>query len=391
MEEYKSENDLKTGFESWQSGRARSITFIVTEDCQLSCKYCYLIGKNNKGRMDFEIARKAIDYILSERNIFNDPSVIWEFIGGEPFLEIELMDKICDYIKLKMFEEDHPWFNSYRISISTNGILYDSEKVQNFINKNIRHISMGISIDGTKRKHDMQRVYVNGRGSYEDVVKNIPLWLKQFPDGATKVTISSDDIPYIKESVLHLFNLGIKYVNINVVFENVWKNGDDKLFEEQLIELSNEIITNDIYNEFYCSFFDKIIGESTDPVIDNKNWCGAGKMMSIDNEGNFYPCTRFAQYSLVNREAIIVGDVNKGIDLNKLRPFLVLDRTTQSPQECIECEVGNGCSWCQGFNYDDADSDTIFQRATYICKMHKARVRAKNYYWHILNKKLDKN
>ena len=34
-------------------------------------------------------------------------------------------------------------------------------------------------------------------------VRNIPLWLEQFPDAGTKVTISSADIPYIKESVLH--------------------------------------------------------------------------------------------------------------------------------------------------------------------------------------------
>ena len=34
-----------------------------------------------------------------------------------------------------------------------------------------------------------------------------------------------------------------------------------------------------------------------------------------------------------------------------------------------------------GTNYDFAESDTIYQRATYICKMHKARVRANRYYW----------
>ena len=33
----------------------------------------------------------------------------------------------------------------------------------------------------------------------------------------TKVTISSADIPYIKESVLHLYSLGIHEVNINCV------------------------------------------------------------------------------------------------------------------------------------------------------------------------------
>lgn len=63
------------------------------------------------------------------------------------------------------------------------------------------------------------------RGSYEDVVKNIPLWLEQFPNASTKVTISSADIPYIKDSVLHLYSFGIHEVNINCVFEMYGKKG----------------------------------------------------------------------------------------------------------------------------------------------------------------------
>lgn len=75
------------------------------------------------------------------------------------------------------------------------------------------------------------------KGSYEDVVKNLPLWLEQFPGAGTKVTVSSEDIPYIKESVLHLYSLGIHEVNINCVFEDVWKEGDDVLFENNLRNL----------------------------------------------------------------------------------------------------------------------------------------------------------
>jgi uncharacterized protein len=52
----------------------------------------------------------------------------------------------------------------------------------------------------------------------------------------------------------------------------------------------------------------------------------------------------------------------------------------------MECEVNGGCAWCQGANYDFGPTDTIYQRATYICKMHKARVRANKYYWERFNK-----
>lgn len=101
----------------------------------------------------------------------------------------------------------------------------------------------------------MNRVYKKTEnGSYADVVRNIPLWLEQFPGAGTKVTISSADIPYICESVLHLYELGIHQVNINCVFEDVWHDGDDKLFEDQLMQLADAIIDRDLYKDYACSF-----------------------------------------------------------------------------------------------------------------------------------------
>ena len=129
----------------WQSGMAKNITFIVTKDCQLACKYCYLVGKNEKERMSFEVAKQAIDYILDQEEEFREESVVWDFIGGEPFLEIDLIDKICDYLKTEMFRRNHHWFNSYRFSFSTNGINYHEEKVQRFITKNMSHLSIGMA------------------------------------------------------------------------------------------------------------------------------------------------------------------------------------------------------------------------------------------------------
>ena len=394
---------IKDRNETWQRGIAKSITFIVTKDCQLACKYCYLVGKNTKERMSWEVAKQAIDYILDHEAGMKEESVIWDFIGGEPFLEIDLIDRICDYLKVEMYRRNHHWFNSYRFSFSTNGINYATDKVQRFIRKNRDHLSIGITIDGTKRKHDLNRIWKTAgmeqgimpkpeeeRGSYDDVVKNIPLWQKQFPGAGTKVTISSADIPYIKESVLHLYSLGIHDVNINCVFEDVWRDGDDLRFEDQLMELADAIIDGGYYRDYACSFFTENIGKPMDCHVDNQNWCGAGRMLAVDAEGNFYPCTRFAQYSLRSKKAWIIGNVRDGIDKNRLRPFLTLDRCTQSTEECVNCEVASGCAWCQGENYDAADTPTIYQRSTAICRMHKARVRANNYYWNKLYRKLEK-
>ena len=382
--------NIKQRSKDWKSGASKTVTFIVTKDCQLACKYCYLVGKNSKERMSFDIAKKAIDYILSHEYDMPEESVVFDFIGGEPFLEIDLIDKICDYVKTEMFRLNHHWFNSFRFSFSTNGINYHEKKIQDFIKKNSNHLSIGITIDGTEKKHDLNRIYkVSSKGSYQDVVKNIPLWLHQFPNAATKVTISSPDIPYISESVIHLYSLGIHEVNINCVYEDVWHVGDDKVFEAELLKLADLIIDNGYYKDYVCSFFSETIGKPMNRTSENNNWFGAGQMLAIDAAGKFYPCTRFAQYSLREKKECVIGDVDSGIDYNKLRPFLSLDRCTQSTEECIDCEVAGGCAWCQGENYDAAKTDTVYQRSTAICKMHKARVRANNYYWNKLYRKLE--
>lgn len=365
------------------------VTFIVTKDCQLACKYCYLVGKNSDERMQWPIAKKMIDFLFKNQDYFIEDSIVLNFIGGEPFMEIGLLDRICDYFKIKAFSSEHKWFNDYRINISTNGLNYNTEKVQSFIQKNHKHLSIGITIDGNKDKHDMNRIYkLTGHGSYAAVVENIPLWLKQFPNAGTKVTISSKDLLYIKESIIHLFKLGIHEVNVNCLFENVWRDGDDLVFEEQLIRLADEIIDNKWYEDYFCSFFSEKIGRPL-PKTDNNNWCGCGRMIAVDAHGYLYPCTRFSKFSLREKSPRIIGTVEHGINYNLTRPFRTLNRQDQSNQQCLDCEVASGCAWCQGENYDAADSPTIYQRSTAICKMHKARVRANNYYWNKLYRKLE--
>lgn len=371
----------------WKKGRNKDITFIVTKDCQLACKYCYQVGKNSDERLSWETAKKAVDYILAHEHddAFDFESVSFAFIGGEPFLEVDLIDKVCDYLKMAMYLKGHHWFNSYRFSITTNGINYDSPKVQNYIRKNAKHLSLTITIDGTQKKHDLNRIWKSSkpgliRGSYSDVIKNIPLWLQQFPFAATKVTISSPDIPYVCESVLHLFSIGIKSIYINCVYEDVWQEGDDIIFEEQLMKLADAMINERLYRNCHCSLFQRGIGKPLNANQDY-NWCGAGLMLAIDKSGMFYPCLRFAKYSLHDRNARIIGDVDNGLNENLLRPYYSLSRSLQSTQECVECEVASGCAWCQAENYDSSDSGTIFSRSTSLCKMHKARVRVNNYYW----------
>jgi uncharacterized protein len=367
--------------DQWMEGRAKDITFCVTEDCNLRCKYCYMTGKNRNNKMSFDVGKKAADFFLNSRMDFPQEAVIFDFIGGEPFLEIDLIDQITDYLKEQMYRQSHPWFNNYMLNFSTNGMLYHTPAVQRYIEKNRTHLSIGISVDGNQIKHDLQRIKTDGSGSYADVIKNVPLWLEQFPNQGTKATFSHDDLPYLKDSIVSLWSVGIKNVAANVVFEDVWHEGDDIVFEQQLNELGDYVIANRLWKEYTVRFLSPDMGFPLSADERSRNFCGSGLMIAVDCNGVLYPCVRFYGMSLQNQKPITIGDIYTGIDYNRLRPFYMLTLDNQSPEQCINCEVASGCALCTGANYDFADTATIYQRATHICNMHKANVRAKNNFW----------
>jgi sulfatase maturation enzyme AslB (radical SAM superfamily) len=98
------------------------------------------------------MAKKFIDYLLSGQ--LNTPKdIILDFIGGEPFLEIDLIDEICDYFKMATYKLGHDWYWNHRFNFSTNGVNYSDEKVQKFLSKNTGKCTVTITIDGTKEKN----------------------------------------------------------------------------------------------------------------------------------------------------------------------------------------------------------------------------------------------
>ena len=103
--------------------------------------------------MEFETAKKFIDLILDNNEATaqyidaeHSDSVIIEFIGGEPFLEIDLVSEITDYFIAEMIRRNHHWATRFRISICSNGVLYFDPKVQEYLNRHKNHLSFLPSI-----------------------------------------------------------------------------------------------------------------------------------------------------------------------------------------------------------------------------------------------------
>ena len=372
---------------SWQSGKCMNVTLCVTENCNMACKYCYMINKNNKRVMTYKTAIDVVNYVLTNEEYLKEEAVVFDFIGGEPLLQINLIDKVCDYIVSYLYKNNHKWFDKYRFMITSNGLLYQDEEVQSFINKHAGHISFTISLDGNKEKQDTSRIKKDGSGTYDDVVKSVPLWLSQFPSAFVKSTFSHDDLPYLRDSVIHLWSLGVKNVMANIVYEDVWHPGDDVIFEEQLNLLADYVIENDLWDKYSVRFFNPNLGLPLSEEDKKRNVCGAGKQtVAFDCDGEIFPCIRFLDFCMNDLKSKSIGNVYGEINNNILKTFSFLSIENSMDAECKECQVSKSCDFCTAFNYISSKDKTIYERTKYNCFMHKANVRANNRLWYNYSK-----
>lgn len=248
---------------------------------------CYQHNKNST-RMTEERAREFVDILFEEDardnrfiNPVNAQALIIEFIGGEPLLEIDLIDSTMRYFRWKALQLNHRWALHHIISISTNGILYNTPKVQDFVKRNLGRLSLTITIDGNKALHDSCRLFPDGSPSYDIVEASVREHLKINPFAATKLTLAPANIVHTYSAVRHLFEeIGLPDVYANCVYEEGWTYEHAKVFYEQLKQLADWMLGNDIEQKYYCSLFEESIGKPLDPS-ENNNWCfRAGTLIS---------------------------------------------------------------------------------------------------------------
>ena len=370
---------------------SRTVTFQVTDACNLACTYCYQINKSTR-RMSFETAKKFIDLLLSGEKGFSDyvdpsfsPGIIIEFIGGEPFLEIDLIDQICDYFFHELIRLDHPWLDKHMISICSNGVLYSDPKVQRFLNKHKDNLSFSITIDGNKELHDSCRVFPNGAPSYDIAVAGAKDWMSRGYYMGSKITIAPGNVTHVYDALVHMIELGYDDINANCVYEEGWTNDHALELYNQMKKTADYINEHNLVDDVFCSLYQEKFFHPKEET-DIQNWCGGnGVMLSCDPDGYLYPCIRYMESSLGDsREPLRIGHVNEGIaQCSKYAKCVdclnCVNRKTQSTDECFYCPIAEGCSWCSAYNYQV--NGTVDKRVTYICCMHKARALANAYYW----------
>lgn len=155
----------------------------VTERCNIDCTYCYFFNSENQ---DFKthppyIKAETIDacgrFLAQTARECGARSIQIDFHGGEPLMmKKHRFDHMCT--TLRQWLKDVPEVN---LVMQTNAMLIDEEWIEILARHNI---GVGISIDGPREYHDINRVDHQGKGTYDATLRglrmiqaaNIPGW-----------------------------------------------------------------------------------------------------------------------------------------------------------------------------------------------------------------------
>lgn len=165
-----------------QIANTKHVVFEVTDLCNLKCKYCgygelYNDYDERVGqKMGFENIKTIFDYLLSSWDSASNRSskqlVHIGFYGGEPLININLIEKAVRYIE--GFEVTN---RKFIYNMTTNAFLLD--KYMDFLVQ--KDFQLLISLDGDKDCHSY-RVTHSGQNSFHKVYQNIKLLQKEYPD-----------------------------------------------------------------------------------------------------------------------------------------------------------------------------------------------------------------
>ncbi len=319
------------------------IQILTNTNCNLNCTYCY--------EQDKICEINDINDIKTFLNIqlcnLNNENIIIDLIGGETFLYPKLINEIIHYTNQININ------NKIIFKITTNGTLIHKDKEIQNIFLNNENLKVDLSIDGLKEIHDLNRKYLNGKGSYDDIIKSIE-WLKenkQFHKVSAKATFNHKTIHQYTNSIIHLINLGFKNINPNLVAEEKWDlEKDVYIIFRQLINIIDYINYNKITDVNLFQISDKIDYEKLNFNNKTKSWCGSCRnIICLGFNNILYGCNRFCTNTNINLGYIKDDNIIiENIELIKE----VQNEYNLYPEECKKCDILNFCPNCIVLSYE---------------------------------------
>lgn len=336
-----------------------SITFQMSQNCNLRCSYCpysdngiYDSRVHTDKNMKWEIVQQGIDFLITNSKDIDNLHIA--FYGGEPLIVKELIIRAMKYAVEQV--------NGKKISfgMTTNATLLDDDFAKAVSEYDI---TIMVSLDGPKEIHDKNRAFVDGRGSFDVIYKNISNIKNKYKDLYDKLkynTVIAPNSDY--REIFDFFRKNQDICNLSKVSLNTLSsNYTDKTFvyEDTYFEESNYetlkaflLLLGKLEKEpapNHKTDIDIIFGlkeflspiEKTPSIAHPSGTCIPGlKKLFVDVNGNFFPCERIDENSTLMQ----IGNIKEGFDVDKVSEVLNVGAVTEN--ECKNCWAFYNCSIC---------------------------------------------
>jgi uncharacterized protein len=322
----------------------QTVVMNVTNQCNLSCGYCYEYGEDRidepAGKTRFmseETARQTVDFLLDQspgRRVVN-----LTFFGGETLLNFKVVKSTVEYARKRAAE-----LGKYvDFSMTTNATMLTGEII-NFLAEN--QVGVTVSIDGPKESNDRFRVFHDGKGSYDVIAPKIKELIKVHRSRSigARVTLTAQVVD-VKKIYRHLTEeMGFDEVGFAPVTTSpvrLYAIGDKGLDHvlDQFTELADEYLEYALEDKHhgFSNVSDTL--QELHQGVSKAYPCGAGLgLLGVSPSGDIGLCHRF-----VDSPAGKLGHIETGIDRDKQAAHLATGHIGNK-YDCHTCWARPVCS-----------------------------------------------
>jgi uncharacterized protein len=346
----------------------KALCLNIAHDCNLRCKYCFA-GQGGYGQwrmlMSFDVARRAVDFLIAHSGPRQHCEL--DFFGGEPLMNWHVIQQTVSYIRQQ--EKKHN--KIIKLSLTTNGMLLDEEKVR-YLTEN--HIALILSLDGRRDMHDRMRPDVNGNGTYDRILKNLQYCVAH-RDGEeyyVRGTYTRHNLDFTTD-VLDMVDKGFPALSMEPVVGD--PSEEYTIQKEDLPEICAEyeklakvfIAREEEGRPFFYFHFNMDLWRG--PCLPKRlRGCGAGhEYLAVVPNGDIYPCHQF-----VGRDGYVIGNVFEGLkNMKMMREFR--ENHVFTKPTCVDCWARFFCSGgCHANN--EMYAGDIHKPFDITCEIQKKRI-----------------
>lgn len=351
--------------------------FVVTTDCNGDCVYCQAKShcKDDRGYMNEEIAKKAVDIALSSPC----QNLSFEFQGGEPLMNFDIIRFIVDYSS----------------SISDKNIVYNIVSNLTLLNEEMleyitaHNISLSTSLDGSAEVHNQNRPFLHSDlGMYESVNHQLKLLHDSHIVIGAIQTTTRFSISKYKEIIDEYVSQGMHSIFIRPLTPlgmaaDRWnKIGYTPeqfcLFYRKALEYVISINQSGYFlSEGHARIFlRKILLHFSENYMDLRSPCGGGLgQLAYYYDGNIYTCDEARMLAEMGSNDFCVGNVfdssYKSIMLSSACKVVCKASTIETLPTCSQCVYQPYCGVCPVINYAYTRDVYETSPANYRCKIYR--------------------